>query len=60
MSSLTKETRTPTSPPPTPPKEDELQTALMHASFGGHTEVVKLLIQAGAKLDLQDAVWCGV
>ena len=31
-------------------------TALMYASDSGHTDIVQLLLSAGAKVDLQDAV----
>ena len=31
-------------------------TALMHAAFNGHTEVVKLLLHAGALIEAKDTV----
>ena len=34
----------------------DCQTALMLASYSGHTEVVQLLLSSGAKVDLQNKV----
>ena len=32
------------------------RTALMYAALGGHTEIVRALLDAGADVDLQDSI----
>ena len=34
-------------------------TALHHAALGGHHEVIRLLIERGARLDIKDTLWRG-
>ena len=38
-----------------PPQDEDGWTALMYASFGGHSPTVDALVKAGAKLDIKNA-----
>ena len=40
-----------------PPGGHSHGTPLHHAAGGGHEEVVRLLVERGARLDLKDVLW---